>query len=145
MLWKTELEIKYNCKYVLQSAPKVLPTKEKKYFYQCDRSDSKPKDKKSALSVVMKTCSSVISVVEGVGVFKVEYWDTHSGHNDVSPVLVQNELEAAISKYYESNLLVIIILKILNFCFYIYIFNTGQTNFIVVIYVFYDAIISVFS
>lgn len=77
-----------------------MPTKEKKYFYQCDRSDSKSKDKrdKKNLSVVMKTCASVISVVEGTGIFKVEYWDTHSGHSDTSTVqLTQNELEAAIS------------------------------------------------
>lgn len=94
LLWKTELEIKYHCKYVLQSAPKVLPTKEKKYFYQCDGSNSKPKDKKT---VAMKSCSSVISVVEGAGVFKVEYWDTHSGHNKSTEISIQNELDAAIS------------------------------------------------
>lgn len=96
LLWKTELEIKYHCKYVLQSAPKVLSTKEKKYFYQCDASNPKTKDKK-ALSVVMKQCSSVISVVEGTGVFKVEYWDAHSGHVESAKMSVQNELEAAIS------------------------------------------------
>ena len=86
---------------MLQSSPKVLPSKEKKYFYQCDRSDSKEKKDKKSLSVVMKTCSSVISVVEGINVFKVEYWDTHSGHSQTpSTQSLQNELEAAISELF---------------------------------------------
>lgn len=96
LIWKTEHEMKHLCRYVLQSVPKVLPIEEKKYFYQCDH--HLQMGEKEATSVVMETCPSVISVVDGADAFQVEFWDDHTKHSTVpgTPSL-KFEIEAAIS------------------------------------------------
>ncbi|XP_054710002.1 uncharacterized protein LOC129219737 [Uloborus diversus] len=99
LLWKVELEKKFNCQYVLQSAPKLLPTNERKYFYQCDRAgQDRPKSREKRITTITKkSCPSVILVLEGTGILKVEYWDNHVGHSRNLDSGHGDELTSAIS------------------------------------------------